>query len=417
MKKYLKYGLGFLIILLAGGAAFYVSPLRRNLEVRLDIWGTELRTLIQPVGPVPTVAVHLPTPVVTTLKMTLPPTQPPPTATLTPQATLTPTQPLPTPTAIPASVKLPSPKYEVQDWNNCGPDALAMYLRFYGWKGTQFTISDLVKAVRQDRNVNVDELAGYVSDNVPDLKVIYRVGGSLNLLHQLIAAGEPVLIEETFMFESPFWYQDDLWGGHYLLINGYDDSAHTFLTQDSYYGADKTVEYRKLDQNWQAFNRVYLLVYKPEDEAKIQSILGSDWDVDQNRQNALATAKQETQNDPGNVFPWFNLGSNQVYFERYNEATAAYDKARTLTLPQRMLRYQFGPFLAYFHSGRTDDLMTLVNYALKVTPNSEEALLWKGWGLYRQGKKSEALAAFKAALDARPGYGDATYAIQYVQNN
>ena len=26
-------------------------------------------------------------------------------------------------------------------------------------------------------------------------------------------------------------------------------------------------------------------------------------------------------------------------------------------LPQRMLRYQFGPFFAYFHTGRIDDLL------------------------------------------------------------
>ena len=86
-------------------------------------------------------------------------------------------------------------------------------------------------------------------------------------------------------------------------------------------------------------------------------------------------------------------------------------------MPQRMLRYQFGPFLAYFHSGRTADLMALADYALKVTPNSEEALLWKGWGLYRQGHKNEALSAFSQALSARPGYADAQYALDYVKKN
>ena len=51
----------------------------------------------------------------------------------------------------------------------------------------------------------------------------------------------------------------------------------------------------------------------------------------------------------------------------------SYDQARKLGLPQRMLRYQFGPFMAYFHTQRNDDLMTLTEYALKITPNSEEA--------------------------------------------
>jgi tetratricopeptide (TPR) repeat protein len=82
-----------------------------------------------------------------------------------------------------------------------------------------------------------------------------------------------------------------------------------------------------------------------------------------------------------------------------------------------MLRYQFGPFLAYFHAGRTDDLMALTDYALLRTPNSEEALLWRGWGLYRLGKKAEAVASFQKALEARPGYHDAKYALDFVRDN
>ena len=74
-----------------------------------------------------------------------------------------------------------------------------------------------------------------------------------------------------------------------------------------------------------------------------------------------------------------------------NDAAKAYDQARKVGLPQRMLRYQFGPFLAYFHSLRTDDLLTLTEYALKITPNSEEAMLWRGWGLFRLGKRDEAV--------------------------
>ena len=86
-------------------------------------------------------------------------------------------------------------------------------------------------------------------------------------------------------------------------------------------------------------------------------------------------------------------------------------------LPQRMLRYQFGPFITYWNLGRIDDLSALADYALEITENSEEALLWKGWALYRQGKRQEAIDSFQAALDAHPNYGDAQYAINYVYNN
>jgi tetratricopeptide (TPR) repeat protein len=217
--------------------------------------------------------------------------------------------------------------------------------------------------------------------------------------------------------EEQFWFNDDRWAGHYLLVTGYDDVRQVFIAQDSFIGANREVPYADLDQNWRAFNRVYLLVYPPEQENLVQELLGGDNNIDINRQNALQVAQREIESEPDDPIAWFNLGSNLVYFERYNEAAEAYDIARSNELPQRMLRYQFGPFLAYFHANRIDDLMTLTEYALTVTPNSEEALLWQGWAYYRLGKKSQALDSFLAALEPHPGYADAEYAINFVQNN
>ena len=82
-----------------------------------------------------------------------------------------------------------------------------------------------------------------------------------------------------------------------------------------------------------------------------------------------------------------------------------------------MLRYQFSPFIAYFHSGQIDDLLALTEYALKITPNSEEALLWHGWGMYRQGKNNDALANFRQALIENSNYLDAQYAIDFLGAN
>ena len=177
------------------------------------------------------------------------------------------------------------------------------------------------------------------------------------------------------------------------------------------------MKYSDLDKRWQSFNRVYILVYPAEKEEEIKQVLGVDWDRDANRQRALDTALAETKSDPNNVYPWFNLGSNLVYFDRYDEATSAYDMARKIGFPQRMLRYQFGPFLAYFHTLRTEDLLAVTEYALDRTPNSEEALLWDGWAQYRLGNKTKALEQFQKALDARPGYADAEYALDYAKAN
>jgi tetratricopeptide (TPR) repeat protein len=174
------------------------------------------------------------------------------------------------------------------------------------------------------------------------------------------------------------------------------------------------VSYDQLEKNWVSFNHVYLVLYRPEQLPMLQSVLGADWNAEVNRQNALALAQSEVNADPQNAFAWFNIGTNLTYFDRYGEAVTAYDKARAIGLPQRMLRYQFGPFMAYFNTGRYPDLMSLSEYALKITPSSEEAMLWRGWGLYRTGDLQGAIDLFKKALEAHPGYSDAEYALKFV---
>jgi tetratricopeptide (TPR) repeat protein len=417
IRPMLKLNLTRILLILTGLAAlavlfYWLPPIHRRLSWRMDFAMTYVRGIIYPARPMPTA---LPQPrVATTSQPTQTPTLAAPTATATPGPTAT---PLPSPTPLPQSVSLKAPAWEKQDINNCGPASLSMYLHYYGWQGDQFAIDDVLKPQREDRNVNVEELAYYVRTQAGWLSVEYRVGGDLSVLKRLLAAGFPVIIEESFYFQDPYWPNDDLWAAHYNLLTGYDDATQDFITQDSFYGANRKISYTDLDKYWQVFNRVYLMVYPPDQESTIKSILGSDWDVETNRQHALETAQAEAKTDPNNAFTWFNIGTNLVYFERYTEAAQAYDKARDIGLPQRMLRYQFGPFFAYFHSGRIDDLVTLTEYALQRTPNSEEAHLWHGWAMYRQGKTGQAIDDFQTALKENPNYQDAQYALNFVQAN
>jgi len=396
---------------LVAALLYAYPPIQRRVAWRIDRAYTYLRGVAAPVGAMPT---PLPPPDLQVTRIPEPTVTPAAIDTATPGPT--PTQ-APTPTPIPQAISLAAPAWEEQDINNCGPATLAMYLRYYGWKGDQFTIAELLKPQREDRNVNVEELAYFVRTRAGWLNLEYRVGGSLELLKRLLAAGFPVMIEESFYFEEPYWPNDDLWAAHYNLLTGYDDASQHFTAQDSFHGPDQMVSYQKLDEYWQVFNRVYILIYPPDQQETVKSILGPDWDVDANRQAALEFAQGETQEDVQNAFAWFNLGTNLVYFERYPEAALAYDQARQLGLPQRMLRYQFGPFLAYFHTGRLADLMALTEYALQRTPNAEEALLWQGWALYRLGDISAAQASFRQALAANSNYSDAQYALEFIQQN
>ena len=86
---------------------------------------------------------------------------------------------------------LTPPAWEKQDINNCGPAALAMYLRYYGWEGDQETIREVIKPFRDDRNVNVEELAYYVRTKAGWLQIQYRVGGDLELLKKSAGGRHP----------------------------------------------------------------------------------------------------------------------------------------------------------------------------------------------------------------------------------
>ena len=389
---------------------YQIPTVRYALEWRYEKYTVYLKNIIDPIGPAPTPLPHTPLP---------PQAANTPTATEN-VATVTASTPTPTLPPLPAQVLLESPKWEQQTPNNCGPATLSMALHMYGWDGNQGDIAKQIKPVIGDRNVNPEELAYYVRNFAGWLNIQYRVNGHITLLKRLIAAHYPVIIEGTTKLDpnDALGANDDLWAAHYLLITGYDDAAQTFTVQDSYHGADQTVSYSQLEAEWEPFNYLYMFVYLPQEEEEIKSILGPDFDEEQNRRAALEAAQNATTANPNNAYAWFNLGSNLVYFERYDEAAQAYDQARDIGLPLRMFRYQFGPFIAYFQSNRIDDLLALTNYAKGVTEMSEETWLWYGWALYRKNDFKGAVAAWNKAISINDSsYVDARRAIDFVNQN
>ncbi len=410
--------LGIGICILVAILAYQIPWVHQRASWRLEIALNYVRLLISPVGKPPAPIEAVPTPEITDI---LPTTTTTLLTTLTPPTPVLPPTTTPTPTPLPSAETLTPPPItwpkDQQDWNNCGPATLAFYLRFYGWQGDQFTISNVVKPLRGDRNVNIDELQYFVLTQAGWLGAEFRVGGTINLLKQIISAGYPVMIEESFLISDTYWQNDDHWTGHYLLLTGFDDANGTFVSQDAFKGPNTIKSYRDLDKDWEAFNRVYMIIFPTQQVDAIKAILGTDWDKEVNRQHALDAAQTATVSSPDDAFGWFNLGTNLAYFDKYIEAAQAYDQARKLGLPQRMYRYQFGPFMVDFKLNRNDDLLALTKYALNITENSEEALLWRGWALYRSGDREGALKAINDALAYHPGYSDAQYALDYISNN
>ncbi len=345
-----------------------------------------------------------------------------PTATAPPPATPTPpptVEPIPTPAnELPVRASLPPLTHTHQTWNNCGPATLVMALSVFHRPETQADAAAFLKPDPEDKNVSPHEMTAYVRSL--GLGASLRVDGNLTRLKQLIAAGFPVLVETWFIPEPG----DEM--GHYRLLSGYDDDTGYFTTQDSYNGPNVQVSYAELDELWRTFNRVYLVVYPLEREDELAAILGPDLDDYTMYTQALATAQAELANPPEScvaykepsewsAFAWFNIGSNLLSLGRHEEAAAAYDQARLVGLPWRMLWYQFGPYEAYYRVGRYDEVVNLANAILNVTANLEESYYWRGMARLAQGQTEQAKEDFHTALQYNQHFAPAAQALQGLQ--
>lgn len=299
--------------------------------------------------------------------------------------------------ALPGSWHLNGITHIYQGWNNCGPATLTMGLTYYGYPDDQYPAAQWLKPNSEDKNVSPWQMLEYVNSQVGGtVYALERQGGTLERLKQLIASNFVVLIEEGY--DPP---GENLgWMGHYLLISGYDDAAQQFTTQDSYKGPNMLYSYDHIAEFWEHFNHLYIVLYEKSREAELMTLLGSDADEYQNNYNALVQATQDAQADNRDPFAWFNVGTNYVALGDYEKAAAAYDIARNLGLPWRMMWYQFGPFEAYYQLGRYDDMLTLADANLNDGGGQyvEETFYYGGLAREGLGQNDRAMNNFNGAL-------------------
>jgi len=324
--------------------------------------------------------------------------------------------------AQPASVKLGGIRHEYQRLNNCGPVTIGMAMSYWGSKLTQYQTAPVLKPNRADKNVSPDEMAAYARSQ--GYAVQQGVAGDLALLKKLVAAGYPVIAQT--------WFVSDQGGmGHYRLLMGYDDAGGYFWAYDSYNGPNIRLEYREFDRLWQVYNRTYLVVYPKNRQASVNQLLGQRTSLEWEYREAVRLARQETLAQPTDGFAWFNLGTSLLWLGDSSGAAQAYDRARTLpryarfdpdrpknTLgnwPWRTLWYQFGPYQAYFKTGRYQEVITLTNNALSRAKDLEESYYWRGKALAALGQNAAAQRDFQTALGLRPSYREVSQALKELQ--
>jgi tetratricopeptide (TPR) repeat protein len=304
-------------------------------------------------------------------------------------------------------------KFQLQTWNNCGPANLAMGLSYYGWEGDQRDTARFLKPDSDDKNVSPDQMAAYVNEQT-NLRAIYRVAGTLDLLRLLVANEFLVIVETGYEPPGEDWY------GHYRTVVGYDTQADEFYFYDSNLGrASRPMLPEKsgdFDHQWQAFNRTYLVIYPLQREGELQTLLGREWNVSANWHTAVEVARQEAAAQSDNAFAWFNLGTALSMTGDYATAALAFDQARNIGLPWRMLWYQFMPYEAYYQTSRLDDVVALAEATIKTTPYVEETYYYLGRVYEAWGNVEEAKAQYEAALRFNHNYRAAEQALQRLEN-
>lgn len=377
------------------------APTRLADSNQLSIIGNQLAELQATATPSP----------IPTLQPTFTPQSPlPGLQSPTPEPTQTATARPPTATPLPTAVRLENIEIIPQKFNNCGPANLTITLGYHGIEVDQLDVGDAIKPNYDDRNVSPWELVDYVN-NETSMQARYFVGGDVMLLKQFIAAGYPVIIEKGLYPNA--W---EGWMGHYLTVVGYDDTSQEFISLDTFLGpwdsSGRRDSYDTVNEFWQMFNHTFVLVYPPEDEAEVVSLLPSELTdpVTMWRQTAVAN-QQLTATQPDNPYIWFNLGSSLTHLADltknptlYASATAAFDQARTIGLPWRMLWYQFEPYEAYLGADRLEDVFTLSDAILSSAGGQtvEETYVYRSQAFATLGDETAAAAALATAIELNP---------------
>lgn len=340
------------------------------------------------------------------------PTAVPPTATPSPEPTAT-------AVPIPVAARLEGIQHIFQDWNNCGPATMAMTLSYFDLFVTQSDTATVMKPNPEDRNVGPAEMAAFVNEQTP-YQAINRVNGRLDTLKQFVANGIPVIVE--IGIDPPGEYRWLGWYGHYLLVVAYDDANQQFFVYDSWFGTSdvpganadregRNLSYAEVEAYWPQFNRNYIAVFRPEQAELAAQIIGLDMDDATMWDRSLVQAQADAAADPENAFFWFNLGTSLNAHGEYERASTAFDQARAIGLPWRMLWYQFGPYEAYYAVGRYDDVILLADVTLQDRPYFEESFYYKGLALEATGQTAAAEDNLERAATFNPNFDPAVVAL------
>lgn len=209
-----------------------------------------------------------------------------------------------------------------QSLNNCGPASVVMLLSTFGIDADQEEARLALRGPDWRRGMSPAPVDGWV-EKLYGLHAIWRNNGTNALMKTLISNGFAPMVTQ--------WMEDPSISriAHWRAVAGYDDDAGVFYVNDPMRGRGVPLTYQWFDKNWQPFSYRYLVVYKPEDEARLKAIVSGDWSERTVRQRYYERARVEALERTDSA-SWLGYGEASYQNGLFTEAVAAFEKGLSL---------------------------------------------------------------------------------------
>jgi tetratricopeptide (TPR) repeat protein len=323
---------------------------------------------------------------------------------------------------LPSAVRLEGLAMVWQDVNRCSSAAFTIQLSY--WIEEPVSYYEVIGRLNpnpRDLSVRVEEMVEVAQERYGLMGVVRR-GGTIELMKALLAAGFPILVENSY-YEGGQPARD--WMSHNRVLMGYDDAQQAFYAFDSLLGngpdrRGRAFAYDDFDRRWLAFNRDYLVLFPPERAATVQLILGDMWDEEANARFVIEQAQADLATVTGRIeraFALLNLAYGYFSTGQLEAAVAAVDEALTLNaLPWRYFWYEFTALEIYLAAGRYEDVQRIVSSTIAGLPGIvEELYYYAGAAAEALGDTRRALNNYRAAVQGNLYYAAASDALRALE--
>jgi tetratricopeptide (TPR) repeat protein len=290
--------------------------------------------------------------------------------------------------------------------NQSGSASLTMALRYWDWTGN--AIRDL-QPKSTDPNILPAEILNYVESKT-NLKAIQRTAGDINTIKRLVYAGIPVIVETGLQVSS-----DQPWSSQYELITGFDDDWESVSILASYDipGVYAEIGYIDFSQDWQAYNNLFIVIFPPSLQDRVDRILGAGTSFTPNDQYSSQTGA--VQENVGNIlYQFYDLyyqGTIEMQLNDYQLASSIYDQAFNILnhltydgRPWQFLASKSFPYQAYFYTKQYLRIIDLATQILRNNQNQEESYYWRSLAENALGDRNSAIIDMSRAVRIDPNF-------------